>query len=158
MEYGELMADFVGKLGLDGAEPDAEGAWHFEFDGMSVSFLEVAETGELLTWADVGEPPPEGRERLYRTLLGAMFMGEGTLGASFSIARDDGRICLHRVDLLAGLDFDRFMANLERFVNVLEEWRGILADFREVAPEQAREAELEAEQSRVFGLGGFLQA
>ena len=158
MEFDELMAGFVGKLGIEGAKPDAAGAWHFEIDGMSVSLLEVAETGELLTWADVGEPPPEGRERLYRVLLESMFMGEGTGGASFSIAHDDGRVRLHRVDSLAGLDFDRFMANLERFVNILEEWRGILADFREAAPEQVRKMAEAAEETRAFGLGGFLQA
>ena len=157
MELKELMEQFKVKFEIEGVEPDEDGAYHFEIDGMSVSFLEVAETGEMLTWADVGEPPPEGHERLYRVLLEAMFMGEGTGGASFSIARDDGRVCLHRVDPLAMLDFDRFKSNLERFVNILEEWRGTLADFREAAPEQAKEEVVSVEEAGGFGLGGFMQ-
>lgn len=157
MELRELMEQFVAKLGIEGARPDADGAYHFDIDGMPVSLLEVAETGEVLTWADVGELPSEGRERFCMELLKAMFMSEGTGGAIFSIARDSGRLCLHRADALAALDFDSFKAKFERFVNVLEEWRTLLADFREVAPEQAHESKVAAESSRSLGLDDFIR-
>lgn len=156
MELRELMDQFAAALEIEDSKPDADGAYHFEIDGMPVSLLEVAETGELLTWADVGELPSEGRERFCMELMKAMFMGEGTGGATFSIARDSGRLCLHRVDALAALDFDSFRTKFERFVNILEEWRTMLADFREVAPEHAHESAT-AESSRSLRLGGFIK-
>ena len=155
MEIDELMREFAVASGIDDVRSDGEGAYHFDIDGMSVSFAAVPETGDMITWADVAEPPPEGRERIYHSLLEAMFMGEGSGGATFSVARDTGRICLHRIDPLATLDFDRFRAMLERFVNVLETWRKLIADFREVAPDLDRASESEARSG--LGLDGCMR-
>ena len=163
MDYAELMADFVAKLNVEGAEPDADGVYHFEIDGMPVSMMEVAELQQLVVWGDLGDLPPAGnRERLYRTMMEAMFMGEGTGGSSFSIDRGSGRVFLQRFLSLVALDPDGFMAQIERFVNVLEEWRKLIADFRELSPEPERAgaapAASPAEEPGVgFGLGGFMQ-
>lgn len=157
MEISELMKKFTDVVGIDAIEPDDNGAYHFEIDGMVVSFAERKDTRELLTVAEVGEPPPDGRELLYRTLLESAFLGEGTDGAAFSIERGSGQVCLHRADPLDLMDLDRFRGMLERFVNVLENWRRLVADFRETAPGQAKSAAEDARAVRQSREDGFIR-
>lgn len=162
-EIHELMADFVAKLNVGDAKPDADGVYHFEIDGMPVSIMEVAELRQLVVLGDLGDlPPVGGRERLYRTMLEAMFMGEGTCGSTFSIDRKSGRVILQRVLPLIALDPDVFMAEIERFVNILEKWRGLIADFREVSPDLEGAGDVPSTTPTDgpgggLGLGGFLQ-
>ena len=157
MDFSELMTGFCSMLDIEGAEPDTDGAYHFEIDEMPVSFMELESLRQIVVWGDVGEMPPGSREQLYKALMEAMFMGEGTGGSSFSIDRESGRVVLQHLAPLAVLDEDSFKAMVERFVNVLEEWRKLIADFRDVAPELERAAETAEEENRNFGLGGFIQ-
>ena len=157
MEFEELMKGFGEKVGIKDLAPTEDGVYRFEIDDMSVSFLEVPETRQLVTWAVVGEPPLEGRERLYQVLMESMFMGKATGGSTFSIDSDSGCIHLFRLDPLTLLDLDTFMPMLERFVNVLEEWRTIVADYRGVASKLEQDAAAEVENTRQVGMGGFLQ-
>ena len=56
------------------------------------------EHGKLLTCADIGEPPPVGRERLFKTLLEANdFLGD-TAGSTISLNPGNGRARLQRFD------------------------------------------------------------
>lgn len=157
MELKELIGQFAKEVGITDAAADETGAFHFAIDDMTVSFEADEASGELATYAQVGELPPEGREQLYRLMMEAMFRGEGTGGATLSIAPDSDRICLHRIDPLDALDLERFKAKLERFVNVLEEWRKLLADFRAVIPAVERAAAEAEEENREFERGGFMQ-
>ena len=157
MEYSELMQDFIRRLNVADARADADGAYHFVIDDMPISFMEVADRRELVVWGEVGELPPGNCARLYRTMLEAMFMGEGTLGNAFSIDRESGRVCLQRIVPLAVLDPAGFRELVERFANVLEEWRKLVADFREVAPELERAEPMREGETGNFGLGGFMR-
>lgn len=157
MEFSELMRGFAGQVGLSDLPMAKDGSCRFDIDGMSVSFVEVPETRQLLTWAEVGEPPPEGRERLYAVLMEAMFMGQATGGSTFALNPESRSIQLFRLDPLTLLDQDAFLAMLEKFVNVLEQWRKMLGEFSAVAPEMAKTEAASAEESRQLGLGEFLQ-
>ena len=157
MEFKELIGQFAAELGITDAVADETGIFHFAIDDMTVSFEADDETGRMATSAKVGELPPEGREQLYRMMLEAMFRGEGTDGALLSIAHDSDTIYLHRIDSLADLDLDRFMAMLERFVNALEEWSKLLVDFREVIPTIERAAAAAEEERRTLESGEFMQ-
>lgn len=157
MEIADLMKKFTDAVGIDAIEPDDSGAYHFAIDNMVVVFAERKDSRELLTVAEVGEPPPDGRERLYRTLLESAFLGEGTDGAAFSIERGSGQVCLHRADPLDLMDLDRFRGMLERFVNVLENWRRLVADYRAEVPEQARSTAEDAKAERQFREDGFIR-
>lgn len=157
MEYVELLKSFGTKVGIADLEPTEDGIFCIEIDGMVVSFVEVPESRQLFTWADVGEPPPEGRERLYRVLMESMHMGKATGGSSFSIDAATGNVNLSRLDPLPLLDLDSFSSILERFVNVLEKWRKLLSEYRDGASDIERIAAAEREDSLQMGQDGFIQ-
>ena len=156
MEFSDLMKEFGAKVGIPDFVPDAENVCRVDIDGMSIAFLGSADGDTLVTWAEVSDPPPEGVSMLYRVLMESMFMGRGTGGSSFSVESESGKIFLHRVDPLKILDLDSFSQMLEKFVNTLELWRKMIADFRPVA-EAVKEANAEAEQVNGFGMNGFMQ-
>lgn len=159
MDLKEIMAAFAAESGIESLEADENGAYHLSIDEMSVSFMENPETMRLVTWAEVCDVPPEGRERLYRVMMEAMFMGSATGGAMFSVEPGGETIFLQRVDSLAVMDFAGFKMMLELFVNVLEEWRKLVSDFRDITPELDSIQQEPVEESRQFGLGagGFMQ-
>lgn len=157
MEFTELMRKFAEKVGIADLPVSEDGVCRVEIDGMNVSFIEVPETRQLVTWAEVGEPPPEGRERLYRVLMESMYMGKATGGSTFSIDSETGLVHLFRLDPLPLLDLDTFTPMLERFVNVLEEWRKIVADYRGVASQLEKAAATEEVATRQMGANGFMQ-
>lgn len=157
MEYIELLKSFGAKVGLDDLEPMKDGIFSIEIDNMIVSFVEVPESRQLFTWADVGEQPPEGRERLYRVLMASMHMGKATGGSFFSIDASTGNVTLSRIDSLLLLDLDSFTSMLERFVNVLEKWRHLLSEYRNGASDVESAAEVEQEESLRMVQRGFMQ-
>ena len=154
MELKEIMAAFAAELGLEALEPDADGLFHLAVDEMTISFAELKDAGQLVTLAEVCEPPPETQSRLYRMLMEAMHMGSATGGAMFSVAPDGEMIFLQRFDALVALDYDGFKAMLEKFVNVLEEWRQTVAAFRAIEPAIKDVKEENDAKMRQFGLGG----
>ena len=84
MEFLGLMEAFGMDVGIGALEPDFDRVCRVDIDGMRVSFLEMPQSGQLVTWAAVCEPPPDGREQLYQMLMEAMFMGRETGGGAFS--------------------------------------------------------------------------
>ena len=156
MDINEIMEAFGRDLGVEGLAPDADGVYGLDIDGMKIAVAELPDA-QLATWAEVCEPPPEGRERLYRTLMEGMFLGEGTGGAAFSIERESGKVYLHRFDAIAALDAGSFKAMLEKFVNVLEEWRSLIADFRPAFDELAKGEDAARDERQDVGMGGFIQ-
>lgn len=157
MEFNELMAAFGNEIGIADLRPDEDGICNLAFDGMNVSFTSVPETERLAVWAEIGEMPPEGGDRLCRAMMEAMFMGQATAGASFSINGETGRIYHQRIESLRGLDFDEFRAMVEKFVNTLEQWRKLTAEYRPVAAEVQRIQAEERAEASAFGVSGFMQ-
>lgn len=159
MELREIMAAFAAESGMETLVPDENGLYSISVDDMVVSFSERRDEGQLVTMAEVCEPPPETRDRLYRILMEAMHLGNATGGAMFSVAPDSEMICLQRFDALAALDLEGFKTMLGEFVNVLEEWRGIVAAFRDVAPALDAAHERSDAERRQFGFGedGFIR-
>ena len=157
MDFAELIDKFGAQLGVEGLKLDGDGICRIDVDGMVIAFREIPEGNEVITWAEVGEPPPEGRERLYQVLLESMFMGQGTAGCLFSYERDSGKLFLHRTDSLVLLDDRRFVQNLESFVNLLDMWRRLIADFRPGAEDAGVSPQEESGLSNVFAPDGFLQ-
>lgn len=159
MELKELMDGLAAACGVLDVKPDAEGAYHLGIDDMTVSFMSLDESGQLVVWAEVCEPPPEGRERLYRTLMESMFLGRATGGGAFSIEPESGKVYLQRVEFLSALDVESFVGIVEKFVNVLEGWRKIIANYRPAAQEMERRSAEESAAARQAGMGmdGFMQ-
>jgi len=132
MQYNELLKVFGEKLGggMD-LTPDAAGAVMLDVDGMPLTILNLEEVDLVALVGVVGEPPPEERmERLYRVLLEANHNFAGTAGSTLSINQETGKVSLCRVLPLALTDGDTFFGEVERFVNMLETWRKLVADYR----------------------------
>lgn len=157
MEFDELMKGFGAEVGIKDFGPDENGVFALVIDDMNVEFEEVPGSNQFVIRSAVGELPPEGRERLYRTLLDAMYMGEVTGGACFSFIPDSNIVCLFRFVFLLQSDVSSFKKDLEKFVNTLEEWRRIVSAFSALSPELAEAEKAKSKEQRELSLGGFLQ-
>ena len=152
MDSKELIADIAKRIGL---EYDGGDTFSFEADGLVVAISSLPELDAVALTGDVGEPPPERLEGLYKTLLGANHFFGGTAGATISLDPDTGRIALCRALPLATLDGDKFYAEVERFVNTAETWAKVVVDYRgaaAMAPDKSDE-----DASPAFSANGFMQ-
>lgn len=154
MEYGELIKGFSEKIGLADLAADESGTVSLDIDGMLVSIIGMPVVDKVIMMGDVGDIPPEGREKFYRTVLEAMYLDQGSAGCTFSIEADSGKLKIHRSESCKLLDVESFSELVESFVNVLEEWRRLAVDFRPVV--EASEKEL-SEEPIAFGNGSFMQ-
>ena len=155
MEYRTLISQFAAQLGVTDFALDEENVARFQADDMTLAIMEIPERNALLTWCEVATPPPEKLEQLYRLLLEASFMGRATQGATFSL--DKGSIYLHRVDSLDNLDVGSLSGIVEGFLNLVEQWRDVIAAFR--ADDSVATAEPAADFPTMgLGSSGFLRA
>ena len=74
-----------------------------EGDHVTILLQGQDDRGMMLTCADLGEPPPEGREALYQSLLEANDLYGGTAGATLSLDSRTGRVRIQRIDALDAL-------------------------------------------------------
>ena len=89
----------------------------------------VGERGLVLMSTDLGEIPPDGSERLYRTLLEANNLFEGTAGATLALDAATGRFRLQKYEPLDELSNDA-KAKVESFIETALFWSRAIADFR----------------------------
>jgi len=99
-------------------------------DDMVITVMNLPEAGSVALVGDIGEPPPQGLERLYRSMLVANHLFAGTGGSTISFNDESGKFTLCRIDSASIVDAESFFTILERFVNTLETWRKMLADYR----------------------------
>ncbi len=132
MGFDELVLEAGRSLGVELALHD--GATRLTIDGMDVSVLEIADLEAVVLNGVIGEPPPQGLAPLYRAMLEANFNFAGTAGATLAVNPENGELTLTRVAPLACLGVEAFLSLLEGFVNVLETWRKIVADYRPSEP------------------------
>ena len=135
MELKELASAFAAKMGIDGLAVQ-DGACALEIDGISLQITETAAGGALLATAVVGAPPPEKTEAFLDLLLEANTETFGPQDRALGKLRDTGT---------RDVELDGFCAELEAFVNQVEQWRLALENFRPAAEEAAaRDAEAPA--------------
>ena len=89
----------------------------------------VSERKLVLMSADLGEPPPDGGERLYRTMLEANNLFEGTVGATLALDATTGRFRLQRYESPDDLSND-VKAKIDSFIETALFWSRAIADFR----------------------------
>ena len=126
VELIEALGSHVGlRLGLDEA-----GCCSLSVDDMSVRIQEVPEMHAVGFWGKIGAPPPEGADRLCGVMLEANHLFRATAGATISRDPESGDFFLCRLLDLRCLDVESFISQLEKFVNVLESWQRLVADYR----------------------------
>ena len=94
----------------------------------------VSERKLVLMSADLGEPPPEGGERLFRTMLEANNLFEGTVGATLALDAVTGRFRLQRYESPDEFSND-IKAVVESFIETALFWSRAIADFRPTGEE-----------------------
>ena len=100
-------------------------------DGGRIRVLvqDESERHRVLLSADLGEPPPEGAETLFRTMLEANNLFEGTAGATLALDAATGRFRLQKYDSPDELANDA-KARIESFIETALFWSRAIADFR----------------------------
>ena len=156
MEFSELMRVFGDEFGLSDFKPSKAGQWNVVIDGMRIAFAEMADPARARMQAPLCPLPAQGREVFLQVLMDAMFMGHATGGASFFVDEKD-QVFLQRTDPLPMLDYEAFKRTLERFVNVLEQWRDVVAEFDAVAGDLEKSEQDAADEVRRMNADGFLK-
>ena len=138
MDNFKLIKYFGEQLGID-LDRNPDGAYSFEVDGLAFAIHDLDDCGRIVLSGDVGYPPPEGREHLYKTLLEAQYMLKSTGGATFSINPDTENLTLCKALVTAILDDSEFFQEAESFINALHSWAGIISNYSsEIASEGER--------------------
>ena len=108
----------------------------------------------VLLSADLGEVPPEGREKLFQTMLEANNMFSGTVGSVFALDAASGSARLQRYvpgDELA----NNVMGTLEAFIETALTWSRMIADYRPSDDSPDEPAEKAPDEWKPQGLGNF---
>ena len=134
MRFEEQIVALGSRIGVP-LQVDDEGACVLSVDDMTVTLQGIPEAESAGFWGEIGEPPPQGLEKLLSAMLEANHMFKGTGGATISRDSETGCFFLCRILDLRNLDAETFAAALERFVNVLEAWISLVKDYRETAPD-----------------------
>ena len=141
MRFEEQIEALGSKIGVP-LQVDDEGSCVLSVDDMTVTLQSIPESEAAGFWGEIGEPPPQGLEKLLSAMLEANHMFRGTGGATISRDSETGSFFLCRILDLRSLDADAFSMALERFVNTLEAWIGLVKDYREVAPDAPAEPDV----------------
>ena len=133
MEASELIKSFCERIGI-GYDPDANGSCSFEADGLLVMINNLRNLDQIAIVGDLGDPPPEKLETLYKMMLEANFMLISTGGATIGLDSENGRFAIYQTLPCKALDADEFYSIVDRFVSTLEAWIRIIRDFRAILP------------------------
>ena len=155
MELKELIPAFAAKLGIEGLAAE-DGVCALEIDGIPLQLAEMPDGKALVATAVVGTPPPEKTEAFLTLLLEANTETLGPQGAAFGMLPDTGEVILQWRVTTRDLELDAFCAELETFVNQVEQWRLALENFRPAAEEAATREEEAPIPIMGLGASGFI--
>lgn len=133
METSEILKSFCERIGIK-YEPNADGACSFEADGLLVTVSDLRGLDQIALVGDLGEPPPQRLERLYKTMLEGNHLLGATGGATLSLDPDTGRFALCQFLPYRAIDADSLYSVADRFVSTIEAWTKLIGDFRDVLP------------------------
>ena len=153
MEATEIIKSFCGKIGIEYA-PDKNGTCAFEADGLAVSITDLPEIDSVALVGDLGEPPPQRLERLYKMMLEGNHLLGATGGATLSLNSEMGRFALCQFLPYRATDVDSLYTATDRFVSTLEAWTKLIRDFRDILPAMEKNA---ADASGELAHSGFMQ-
>ena len=126
-------------------------------DGSTKVQVLLQNTGErnlVLMSADLGEAPPEGREKLFQTMLEANNMFSGTVGSTLALDAASGNARLQRY--VSGDDLaNNVMGMLEPFIETALLWSRMIADYRPSVDSKDEPVENQMDEWRMQGLGSF---
>lgn len=117
-------------------EKDGEGAYAFLLDGVPVLLHYRPSDSSFLLHMEIGYPTGLGG-RIHARLLGANFLLSETDGAAISLDERTGLAFLELALRLNGLDGAGFVARIEGFVTLADEWTRRLQEWNDEIESQA---------------------
>ncbi|MBR6373582.1 MAG: type III secretion system chaperone [Victivallales bacterium] len=153
MELNELIPAFAAKLGIEGLEVK-DGSCSLEIDGIPMEMVEMPEGKAIVVTAIIGPPPLEKTETFFELLLEANTESLGMQAMAFGKLPDSSNLILQWRIPTQNLTLDAFCAELEAFINKVEQWRQALEDFRPAA----EKAVIMDEETQLIGMpnSGFI--
>ena len=131
MDIQELANVFQAKFNVEGIEIK-DGACVLKIDDHEVDFAETADGSAIVVTGLLGETPNERPDVFLGMLLGAnMEMMAGDALAFAQLPDGGGIVLVWRA--ASSLDADAFCKGLEEFVNTIERWETVIADYRPAA-------------------------
>ena len=125
MRFPDILDALSSELGIE--IMDEGGATAIEIDGQDV-ILNLANDDLLFIHADLGEIPPDRRERIVAAAMEANFLYQGTGGSTLAVNPYDGHLHLQKYNWLERLDSDKALDALTRFADIALAWRDIVSD------------------------------
>ena len=153
MELKELIPAFAAKLGIEGLAAE-DGVCALEIDGIPLQIVEMPDGKALVASGIIGTPPLDKTEAFLELLLEANAETLGPQATAFGKLRDTGEVVLQWRIPTRDLELDAFCAELETFVNQVEQWRLALENFRPAA--EAAEAQDEEDPTLGLPASGFI--
>ncbi len=138
MKSTELIHNLGEKIGL-ALEFDADGACSFEANDMVVTLIDLPQADCIVLSGDLGEPPPEHLEALYKKILEAQFLFRDTAGATISVNPEDGHFALCRQLPCPTLEPATFLTAVKHFIHTLGTYADIVKNFRAENADSAAE-------------------
>lgn len=115
--YIDALSQAVGQQ----VEKDAQGVFAFMIDGVPVMLHFRSKDLSCLAHMEIGYPTGLGG-RIHARLLGANFLLSETSGAAISLDERTGLAFLEHAFHVGGLDGAGFVAKVEEFVALADEW------------------------------------
>lgn len=143
MTFSDLVAALSKEFGMEiEIENDACAVRASAADGKSVTVLLQGfdDRGAILATADLGAPPPERLEHLFRSMLEANDLFRDTGGATLSLDPATGHVRLQRFDALDAVAEAGAAKALLAFTDVAAAWANIVRDYRDAPAEKSDEA------------------
>ena len=156
MELKELVDGFGATLGIKGLSLNAEGRAAFTADGMWVGIADNAAARTVSLTGLIGEPPPEGHERLDRMFLKTNATLSPASGMSVGL-EDDGQYVLLTSLEYTYLTLETFAEKVEAFLNELQRLVTLIESFSGSSQEIEKSAADSAAEAKVLSESGFMQ-
>ena len=142
MTFSDLVTALSKEFGMEiEIENDACAVHASAADGAGVTVLLEGfdDHGAVLATADLGAPPPERLEHLFRSMLEANDLFRDTGGATLSLDPATGHVRLQRFDALDAVAEAGPAKALLAFTNVAAAWADIVRDYRDAPAEKSNE-------------------
>lgn len=128
MDGFEIIKAFGEKLGME-LELDNAYSCSFQADEVIVTITVLSEIDQIAIYGDLGAPPAEQLEHLYKMMLEANHMYSSTFGATLSLNSQNDHFSLCKVIPCRALDNELFYSEMESFISICDNWFKIIRNY-----------------------------
>jgi hypothetical protein len=156
MEFKELLQGFGDRYDIEDMVAEGDESVALKIDDMVLELVHDSIGQNIFLRGTFGAPPLEGELLFAQMLLKTNYLQLGTDKPMVAQNPETNAYVLNRAISLRGLDLDTFCSNVEHFVNQLEDWVKLLADYRP-AMEEMKSRESEEKKVTSLNSGDFIR-